>query len=349
MQIVITRFSALGDVVIAVPVVRKMAIQNPEHHFYMASMPMVAPLFRDLPNLTFIAFDKKGRHKGWIGIWRFFEELQHLNIDGIVDLHDVLRTKILRTLFRVTGKKVAVIDKGRQSKKLLIKRGYQNTTPLMPTTERYKAAFEIFGLNKVDLLNFKYSIISKQVERELDKLFGEKQGRWIGIAPFAQHKGKQLPIITLEKVIDYFSQQKNTTLFLFGAGKTEGMQLQTWEHCYKHVISIANRFEIDEEVLLMKRLDIMLTMDSANMHLASLVAVPVLSIWGATHPHAGFYGLNQSKDNIVQRELACRPCSIYGNKSCRFGTYECLTDIDAKHIIVQMETMMKHKEELLKN
>jgi ADP-heptose:LPS heptosyltransferase len=345
-QIVITRFSALGDVVIAVPVVREMVIQNPEHHFYMVSMPMVAPLFRDLSNLTFIAFDKKGRHKGLIGIWKFFEELQHLNIDGIVDLHDVLRTKILRTLFRITGKKVAVIDKGRQSKKLLIKKGYQNTTPLIPTAERYKAAFEIFGLNKVDLRNYVFSITSKQTDRELYKLFGEKQGKWIGIAPFAQHKGKQLPIITLEKVIDYFSQQEDTTLFLFGAGKTEGMQLQTWEHCYTHVISIANRFEIDEEVLLMKRLDIMLTMDSANMHLASLVAVPVLSIWGATHPYAGFYGLNQSKDSIVERDLACRPCSIYGNKSCRFGTYECLTGIDAKHIISQMEAMMKSQRKI---
>ncbi len=341
MQIVITRLSALGDVAIAIPVVREMAIQNPEHHFYMVSLPMVAPLFRELPNLTFIAFDKKGRHKGWIGIWRLFRELQHLKVDALADLHDILRTKVLRTLFRICGKQVVVINKGRSDKKKLIEKGYQNTLPLTPTTERYKAVFESLRLKEVDLHNFSFNITSKPINRELDLFFGKKLGKWIGIAPFAQHKGKQLPADILEKVIVYFSRKGDTTLFLFGAGKTEGTQLQKWAESFSKVLSIANRFEIDEEVMLMKRLDIMVTMDSANMHLASLVTVPVLSIWGATHPYAGFYGLNQSEELIIQRELACRPCSIFGNKPCRFGTYECLTAIDAEHIIAKIETVME--------
>ncbi len=341
MKIVVTRFSALGDVAITIPVVREMAIQNPEHHFYMVSMPMVAPLFREISNLTFIAFDKKGRHKGWIGIWKLFRELQHLHVDAIADLHDVLRTKVLRTLFQISGKQVAIINKGRLDKKILIEKGYQHTHPLTLTTERYKTVFETLGLNKVDLRNFSFNISSKPIDRELDLLFGKKKGKWIGIAPFAQHQGKQLPVNTLEKVIAYFSRKEDTMLFLFGAGKTEGIQLQNWTGKFPNVFSIANRFEIDEEVLLMKRLDIMLTMDSANLHLASLVAVPVISIWGATHPYAGFYGLNQSENMIIQRELACRPCSIYGNKPCRFGTYECLTAIEAEQIIAKMETVMK--------
>jgi ADP-heptose:LPS heptosyltransferase len=340
-KIVITRLSALGDVAIAIPVVREMAIQNPEHHFYMVSMPMVAPLFRELPNLTFIAFDKKGRHKRWIGIWKLFRELQRLHVDAIADLHDVLRTKVLRTLFQIFGKQVAVIDKGRSEKKILIEKGYQLTTPLTPTIERYKAVFESLGLKEIDLHNYSINITSKPIERELNLLFGKKHGKWIGIAPFAQHQGKQLPLNTLEKVISYFSKKEDTMLFLFGAGITEGIQLQTWAKKFPNVFSIANRFEIDEEVLLMKRLDIMLTMDSANLHLASLVAVPVISIWGATHPYAGFYGLNQSENMIIQRELACRPCSIYGNIPCRFGTYECLTAIHSQQIIAKMKTVMK--------
>lgn len=343
MKIVVTRFSALGDIAITIPVVREMAIQNPEHQFYMVSMPMVAPLFRELPNLTFIAFDKKGRHKGWVGILRIFNELRRLHVDAIADLHDVLRTKVLRTLFQISGKQVAFIDKGRLEKKILIKKGYKQTHPLTLTTERYKTVFEKLGLNKVDLRNFSFNITSKPIDRELDLLFGKKQGKWIGIAPFAQHQGKQLPVSTIEQVIAYFSRKGDMMLFLFGAGKTEGIQLQQWAKKFSNVFSIANRFEIDEEVLLMKRLDIMLTMDSANLHLASLVSVPVISIWGATHPYAGFYGLNQSEDMIIQRELACRPCSIYGNKPCRFGTYECLTTINAKHIIAKMNTVLKLK------
>ncbi len=341
MQIVITRLSALGDVAIAVPVVREMAIQNPEHHFYMVSMPIVAPLFRDLPNLTFIAFDKNGRHKGWLGVLKLFIELQHLKVDAIADLHDVLRTKLLRALFRISGKQVAIINKGRSDKEILTEKGYQQAHPLTPTTERYKAVFESLELKEVDLHNFSLNIETQWINTELELFYGTKRGKWIGIAPFAQHKGKQLPLDILEKVIAYFSKKEDTTLFLFGAGKTEGAQLKKWAETFSNVYSTANRFEIDEEVMLMKCLDIMLTMDSANLHLASLVAIPVVSIWGSTHPYAGFYGLNQSEDLIIQRELACRPCSIYGNKPCRFGTNECLTAIDAKHIIAKMEAVLK--------
>ena len=86
----------------------------------------------------------------------------------------------------------------------------------------------------------------------------------------------------------------------------------------------------------MKQLNVMLTMDSGNMHLASLVGTPVVSVWGATHPFAGFYGLNQLPENAVQMELECRPCSIFGNIPCRFGTYECLNAINPKAIVEKM-------------
>ncbi|MBB3186776.1 glycosyltransferase family 9 protein [Microbacter margulisiae] len=340
-----TRFSALGDVAISIPVVRQMAIQHPEHHFYMISMPMVVPLFREIPNLTFIAFDKKGQHKGWLGAFRLFRELQRLHIDALVDLHDVLRTKELRLFFRITGKKVVSIHKGRHEKRLLTKNGFQHSAPLTPTIERYQMVFEKLGLQKVNLDKYAFSISSKPIDRELNALFGAKHGDWIGIAPFAQHKGKQLPLKTIEEIIAHFSEQENTTVFLFGAGKTEGSKMQEWTNQYINVISVANRFEIDEEVMLMKRLDMMLTMDSANMHLASLAAVPVLSVWGATHPYAGFYGFHQLEDTSIQLDLACRPCSVFGNKPCRFGTYECLERIDSGYIIQKMNRMLQTKKE----
>ena len=77
----------------------------------------------------------------------------------------------------------------------------------------------------------------------------------------------------------------------------------------------------------MSHLDVMLSMDSANMHLASLTGIPVVSVWGATHPMAGFLGYNQDPENVIQIDLECRPCSIYGNKPCQRGDYACLQNI----------------------
>jgi len=83
----------------------------------------------------------------------------------------------------------------------------------------------------------------------------------------------------------------------------------------------------------------MLSMDSANMHLASFVGVPVISIWGATHPYAGFYGWNQSPDNAVQIEMECRPCSVFGNKKCFRGDYACLLNIKPQLVLNKIEEL----------
>ena len=78
-------------------------------------------------------------------------------------------------------------------------------------------------------------------------------------------------------------------------------------------------------------------MDSANMHLASLVNIPVISIWGATHPYAGFMGWNQNPNNAVQIDLNCRPCSIYGNKPCLRNDYACIKNISPELITQRTE------------
>ena len=78
----------------------------------------------------------------------------------------------------------------------------------------------------------------------------------------------------------------------------------------------------------MSHMEVMLAMDSSNMHLASLTGTPVVSIWGATHPAAGFLGWNQKPEDCIQLDMNCRPCSIYGKKKCIYSDYRCLTGID---------------------
>ena len=90
----------------------------------------------------------------------------------------------------------------------------------------------------------------------------------------------------------------------------------------------------------MSHLDLMISMDSANMHLASLVNTPVVSVWGATHPYAGFLGWNQSPENIVQTDLPCRPCSVYGRKQCLRGDIACMESITPQSIVDKVESIL---------
>ena len=92
----------------------------------------------------------------------------------------------------------------------------------------------------------------------------------------------------------------------------------------------------------MSHLDVMLSMDSVNMHLASIAGTRVVSLWGATHPYAGYLGYGQSHDDVIQADLGCRPCSLHGNRLCKRGDYACLTQIDPITVADHVEKHLKH-------
>jgi ADP-heptose:LPS heptosyltransferase len=118
-----------------------------------------------------------------------------------------------------------------------------------------------------------------------------------------------------------------------GGGKNEVMILDEWEKEFPGIINLAGKFSFAEELAIISHMDKMISMDSANMHLASLFGVPVVSVWGATHPFAGFYGWAQPSDNAVQIDLYCRPCSVFGNKPCYRGDHACMEQLPKEKII----------------
>lgn len=186
----------------------------------------------------------------------------------------------------------------------------------------------------------------KEGKREEEKVLSEKEEeevkaeslkprgeKWIGIAPFAAHKGKIYPLEKMERVIELLLEREpNCRIFLFGGGAEERELLTQWESRHDRC-TCALLGSLYNELVLMSHLNTMVSMDSANMHLASLTGTRVVSVWGATHPFAGFMGWNQSPADAVQTTLPCRPCSIFGNKPCLHGDYPCLNSITPEEIV----------------
>ena len=175
-------------------------------------------------------------------------------------------------------------------------------------------------------------VLSEKEEAKAESL--KPQGeKWIGIAPFAAHKGKIYPLEKMERVIELLLEREpNCRIFLFGGGAEERELLTQWESRHDRC-TCALLGSLYNELVLMSHLDTMVSMDSANMHLASLTGTRVVSVWGATHPFAGFMGWNQSPADAVQTTLPCRPCSIFGNKPCLHGDYPCLNSITPEDIV----------------
>lgn len=340
-RLLVFRFSAMGDVAMTVPVLYSLANQYPELEITVVSRPAFQPLFEKLPaNITFRAADLQGRHKGIRGLFRLFRELNGQKFDAVADLHDVLRTRFLRLCFRASGTPTAHIDKGRQEKKALTRPQNKIFLPLKTSFTRYKEVFERLGYS----FSFHFTSLFGTEKGDLNEILpctGRKgTEKWVGIAPFAKHRGKIYPLPLMEKVIARLSGQAGIRIFLFGGGKQEAEILSDWEQKFPNTLALPGKLKMGGELILMSHLEVMVSMDSANMHMASLVNTPVISIWGATHPYCGFTGWNQNPDHAIQTELSCRPCSVFGNKPCLRGDYACLNRIQPETINEKINALL---------
>lgn len=336
-HILVIRFSSLGDVAMTVPVVYAVARAYPDVRITVLSRSYARPLFEDLaPNVNFMVADIKGEYRGLRGLNALYRRLVAKQFTHVADLHSVLRSGYLRMRFNLGRFKVNHIDKHRKSRRRLVAQRGKVRSQLPTSFENYFEVFRRLGF-PVEHDAFRSIFPSEGGNLNmLPKAVGEKRSweQWIGIAPFAAHKGKVYPPQQMEQVISLLTARyPQARLFLFGRGKDEDEAFARWTAQMPQCVNVSQHLEsLHQELILMSHLDVMLSMDSANMHLASLTATPVVSVWGATDPLAGFLGWRQSHDNTISLDLDCRPCSIYGQKPCRYGDYRCMTGISPETI-----------------
>jgi len=310
-------------------VLRELLENNKNYKISVLTNFQFFPFFRAFNDVDLISFDKKKQHKGLFGMFRLFKEIKKLDVDYVVDLHEVLRTNFLKAVLKVPFYQ---INKGRNEKERLV--SGKIFAPLKSTHQRYRDVFEKIGISIKPL--------SKTQIHRVDisdlKLIPKNNKLLIGIAPFAAHKGKEYPIVQMEEVIKEINKDFN--VILFGGGKKEEFILDDLAGKHSNVINIANKFSLDQEMDVISNLSIMLSMDSANGHIAALMGIKVLTIWGVTHPFAGFSPYGQTdKNNILVNRLQFPkiPTSIYGEKFPN-GYEKAISSISPKEIISKLRT-----------
>lgn len=327
----------MGDVAMTVPVLRAFVLQYPEAKVTVVSRPFFQPFFEGIPNVNFFSVDLKERHKGFLGLFRLFFDLRKLNIDAVADLHNVLRSKVVRTLFALSGKKVAATDKGRAEKKALTRLTNKVFAPVKSMVERHAETFEKLGFQ----LNLNAPTFPEKavLSEEILKITGKKEENWIGIAPFAQYESKVYPLDLMQQVIDDLAENKKHKIFLFGGGTTEINKLNQLQNRHDNVIVVAGKVAFQEEIQLISNLDVMLSMDSGNAHIAAMLGVKVITLWGATHPFAGFKPFNQPDDFCLTSDRSnypLLPTSVYGNKQVE-GYKDVMRTILPEKVIQKLE------------
>jgi len=314
-HIAVMRLSAMGDVAMTVPVLRAFVKQYPEVKITVISRPFFKPFFEGIQNLEFFAFDEKERHKGFPGLLRLYKDIKKLEIDAFADLHNVLRSKIVSLLFALSGKKRATVDKGRTGKKELTRAENKIFKQLPTMFERHAKVFEELGF-PVDLSNPEFPE-KANLDSDVLEIIGNQNQKLIGIAPFAQYNSKVYPLDLMTEVILALAENPNNKILLFGGGKKEIQILDSLSKPFNNVINMAGKIKFQQELQLISNLDVMLSMDSGNAHIAAILGVEVVTLWGATHPFSGFAPFNQSSQNCLISDrnwFPKLPTSVYGNK-----------------------------------
>lgn len=330
----------MGDVILTLPVLHALSSDYPEEEIVFLTKKPFDIFIKGVPGIRIFLSDHHGRHKGLTGLFRLWSDIRReYNISVVADLHDVLRSQVLRLIFRLSGSRVAVIDKGRRDKSRLL-RGMRSGN-LKHTVERYCSVLGDAGYD----ITLKKGPWLRPTEEGLSKitaLTAEAGGRLIGIAPMAKHELKMWPSESMIRLMKMLRERTACTIFIFGS-PDEAEALARFAVAVPGVIITAGKIRLEEEIALISRLDIMIAMDSSNMHLASMTGVKTLSIWGATHPMAGFsaWGMPAGYQiQVPEEELTCRPCTIYGKGECRRGDLACLNWLTPEKVFEKIHALL---------
>lgn len=340
MRLLVIRTSAMGDVALVTPVIRAVTHQYPDVEVVFLTRSSFKPFFYAVSGLILFFIDLRIRHKGFFGLVRLFRDINSTGkFDAIIDLHDVLRSRFLRFLFRMKGVPSFVINKGRGEKRKVISGKVK--TGLKHSVERYCDAFANAGF-PVALTDGPWIIPAPEALSQIASLTGNQEVLKVGVAPYARHKLKMWPEKSMNKLLGMISEKYNVRFFFFG-GMDEKVKLAAFQGSFPGSFNTAGTLNLDEELALMSRLDIMIAMDSSNMHMAALCGTKVISVWGGTDPITGFGAWKQPDEYFIRipvDELTCRPCTIYGKGECRRGDLACMNWITPELVFRKIERII---------
>jgi len=319
----IVRYSQIGDALIAIPVINSLAKNYPNDEFTVLTNPIFAGIFSHMPKNVklFPMIYRKKKHflRGLIYLFDryslllkifFSEKYDHVALFQNGTFDDQLQ-------FLLSKKKSQVVKidlKEFRSKEKLKVTGFLETPSL---SELYIKVLSQLGYshvkNEYDASCYKDEVIQLELLKKVQVNTGLKR---IGIAPFSRLKPKIYPLEKMEEIIRYFSTRQDVQVLIFGGGDSEKAMAETWSENYENVISLIGKLSFEEELYVISSCEFILTMDSANLHIASIVNTPAISIWGPSHPRLGYYPYNQLTENVVQQEIYCRPCSFFGENPC---------------------------------
>lgn len=313
MKILVLRFSSIGDIVLTTPVVRQLKTQVPGAQVHYATKPAFAKLFEASPYVDKV-------HQLGSSLTALAAELRAERFDFVVDLHNNLRTRLLR--LQLPGVPGRAFDKLNWQKYLLV-RFKVNRLPPVHIVDRYRAAAAPLGVRD-DGKGLDYFIPASQEVDIADALpVGFWPGQYVAVAIGAQHATKRLPS---DKLIELTACLAPRPVVLLGGPEDESTGHVIELAATSPVFNGCGRFSLHQSASLLRQAQFVVSHDTGLMHIAAAFGKPVFSVWGNTVPEFGMYPYRTPFEVLEVPGLACRPCSKIGYAKCPLGHFKCMKE-----------------------
>ncbi len=341
-KILIIRLSSLGDIVLATPVIRSLRKKFRQSRIYFLIKRGYRDLLKNDPDIfSLIEFDPYEKHKGISGFGKLVEELRAFDFDLVVDLHSNLRSRLIRCVLKARIR--VKCDKRWLNRFLLVHFKFFGANP-PHTVDRYLETLKRIGVNSREK---DPRIFSDQDDENFLKDFlikrrVEGDDIVVGIHPGARWETKTWSEEKFVKVCRILNQKPNHRILLFGDQKDHDL-IERISSCTKdQKLLRAVNLPLGKLMSLIQRCDCFISNDSGPMHVASALGVPVVAIFGPTHPKLGF-SPKGSQNVVLTANVKCSPCSLHGERKCRKQSRYCMDLIEPEMVADAVQMLLKKR------
>ncbi|MCY3713263.1 MAG: lipopolysaccharide heptosyltransferase II [Gemmatimonadetes bacterium] len=366
-RILVIRFSSMGDIVLTSPVTRQLARFCPEAEIDFLTRAEYAPLSRALPGVGDVQCFEPGT--GLVSLATLLRERRY---DLAIDLHGNLRSRLV-TMTGIAGR-VLRYDKRRFARMAIVRRR-RRSRPVPHTVDRYLEVLDRLdaaaepGKEVLDRLDAAAApgledtsglegapglegaddaadlrlpqltvegVAAAEVEERLAGAGIGPDVRVLGVAPGASHGPKRWPPEQFARVANYMARSRDMKVLLLGSKADRPITSEVARAMELPAVDWTGATDLALLPAAVRRCALLVSNDSGPMHVATAVGTPVIGVFGATHPRLGFAPVGPS-DAAVTLDLPCSPCSLHGNRACRFRTHACMVDLDPLRVIAEAE------------
>jgi heptosyltransferase II len=338
-KIVIFQTAFLGDVILTLPVAQALRRAYPHASIDLVTTPQAAVLAQNHPAIdTVITYDKKKSQKGLRGIVEMIKTLRRRSYDIAVVPHRSLRSALI---IRLSGIPMRIGFTSSSGRFFLTHRiPYVASRHEVERNLSLLSALNIVAAEKEIPVVYPNANDAKVVEKFLFEQEILAPERCIALAPGSVWNTKRwLP----ERFTGLAHALANDGWTVFLMGGREDAELCTsiaTEAGHKNIFLTAGKFSLLESAELLRRCKVLVSNDSAPLHLSVAVGTPVVAIFGATVPEFGFAPYGDNHAIVEIKGLACRPCGIHGGHECPIGTFDCMKRIDVNEVLAAIHKVV---------